>query len=380
MVVDVVADDSETWIKVFTMTERRLLLEIAEAGWGGDFPAPRAAPNGVSAEDTGDASADDAGSSSDGSSDEESDAGDGIGLVKVVEELQVAAAANRVRWRAPRLRLVLTRIREGVSTDIDGVLARIRLTGARIESGENVPPCEDLQDILPKLLPSIHAGISRALNLDCTILLALISDISHTILDPLPSLQRSVCQQTSSESVDNLLPGTIFPVIAGRALHSAVQAVQRMREITETLGTPTEKERAMILFGEGDFSQLDSRGLRAELSKRSVHPVPRDLQLPARVVPEDTAPDFLQLPQVARKLDQSLSRINSGVFFLGWRRGWTTITSNRAVVRSIEGLLKHNLDDNWVGPNSWVCPTARSLLGKEKERESKRCPKAVGPA
>ena len=60
------------------------------------------------------------------------------------------------------------------------------------------------------------------------------------------------------------------------------------------------------------------------------------------------------------------------MFLYGWGSGNTTITSNRTVVKQIEGGLDKYEDLNestW--PSIWLCPTARSLVGKEK-RGAKR--------
>ena len=379
VLVDIVARDGEEWVKVSTVTERRLLFEIAEAGWIQDFQAPGSMKDAIGEDRYPGGLAEDSASrtletSDNGGDSDDSDSSGDIGLVKAVEELQAAATINCVRWKVPHLRLILTRIRDGVSPDVDRLLARIRSTGATVQCNSDAPMHEVLTDAFQRMLPSAHAGISQSINFDCTILLALISDISHTSLNPLPSLHSSVCQQISSESSDNLLPGTIYPVVEGRSLFCASEAAHRMWEILNSLGTASEKERANILFGQGAFSHFAPQELQAELGKRSVHPVPSDLRLPINIVAEGVDSSRPPLPTVARKLEKNMSKVNQSVFFLGWQNGWTTMTSNRAAVRTIENILDDCPTHEWVGPNFWICRTARSLLGKEKARVSKIVP------
>ena len=365
--VDIVAANGEEWIKVSTITERRLLFEIAETGW-----EEGSQPSETMDEQTDDYNSDSRPRASGASLFAESDDPDGalcdeIGLVKVARELVVIASANRVRRKAPQVRIVLTRIQEGVSSNIDLVLARMRSAGAVVQCGGGQPPSATLETFR-KMLPSSDAGISSSLNLDCTILLALISDISHCRLEPHSSHHSSVRQQILSEPADGLLPSHLYPILRGRLLFTATQAARRMREIVNTLGTPSEKARAGILLGERAFAGSAAPELRPELVERSVHPVPFDLQLPVSVVPENIPFDLSSLPPVALELARTMSSINKSVFLLGWKEGWTTVTSNRGAVRSIETALARQSMEDQVSPSLWLCKTARSLLGKEKPK------------
>jgi hypothetical protein len=61
--------------------------------------------------------------------------------------------------------------------------------------------------------------------------------------------------------------------------------------------------------------------------------------------------------------------INESVFLSGWAAGYTTITSNRIASKAIEKAIEENRkSDDEVGPKVWICPTARSLVAKEKDR------------
>jgi hypothetical protein len=61
--------------------------------------------------------------------------------------------------------------------------------------------------------------------------------------------------------------------------------------------------------------------------------------------------------------------INQSVFLSGWAAGHTTITSNRIASKAIERAVEDNRkSDDEAGPRVWICPTARSLVAKEKDR------------
>lgn len=77
------------------------------------------------------------------------------------------------------------------------------------------------------------------------------------------------------------------------------------------------------------------------------------------------------LAPVSRKVATILSDINYSVFMYGWSTGVTTISSNRTVVKQIEATIEdhRNGDEGLEGPLVWVCDTARSLAGKDKDRK-----------
>jgi hypothetical protein len=77
------------------------------------------------------------------------------------------------------------------------------------------------------------------------------------------------------------------------------------------------------------------------------------------------------LAPVSRKVAKILSDINYSVFMYGWSTAVTTISSNRTVVKQIETTIEEhrNGDERLEGPPVWVCDTARSLAGKDKDRK-----------
>jgi len=165
-----------------------------------------------------------------------------------------------------------------------------------------------------------------------------------------------------------------------------------------------------------------------EMQEWSAHPVPENWQLPIRVVDQNEDGCQSSLPSAAQQVAERMTPINRSVFLHGWAAGRTTITSNRTVAKAIEADLDKfhdatelekqigpskdddikevHLEDNTVDvdaseasakvletkrnlrssadltdpsipdgiawPHMWVCPTSRSLVGKEKRGAKKQ--------
>ena len=165
------------------------------------------------------------------------------------------------------------------------------------------------------------------------------------------------------EAQEHLLPSSLYPAMAGRALVCTTEAARRMREIVTLIGTPAEKARTDLLLGEHEDSTPAK--LRAAFQEQSAYEVPADWKLPVRVVEAEV--DMTRLPPVAGRVAELLSGINRSVFLYGWSEGCVTVSSNRTVVRLIEGIVEAEEE---VGPGVWLCGTARSLVGKEKGRSA----------
>lgn len=383
--VDIVADNGEEWVKVSTITENRLLFEMAEKGWDRDDYSDLAY--------SGD---EDAGEDADGryegkrrsvlpsDTDEEDDK---IELVKLASDMAKAARAVRVRYRHPRIRFVIPKLVEGNIPEIDAILNEIRSYGVTVECGTPIPDVlhdeldgnrdpsavtpEDLP--LATLLPNPYEKFTATLNVDCTLLLALVSDVSHVRhIAPSPSHHRAILRQIELEEEQPLVPTELWPAMVGRQLICTEEAAKRMREIVDTIGTDTEKERTAILMG--DHQGSDTLDLLQRFQRLSDHEIPREWLIPIKVI--NAQPDInagLQdgtLPPVAHKVTAAVSDINRSVFLYGWVKGIVTVTSNRTVVKQIENIIEENRggDDALQGPQVWVCDTARSLVGKEKNR------------
>ena len=369
--VDIVTKDGEEWIKVSSITEERLKFEIAKAEW-------EAADSSTSDEEgTDDGPPLDDHTHSHSGNVRKSDI-ERIELVQTAEDLARTSKAHRIHYRHPRVRFVLPKISASPPEELLPVLTRIRSTGAILDLGPQPANHRNLSvDVFPCLLPSPHPPLTGTLNIDCTILLALVSDLSHTANHPiLPGYNAAITRQIELETRDHLLPSSLWPAMAGKDLVCTREAAKRMKEIVDTIGMPNERSRtALLLPGEG-VSQDDPAddALREAFAKYSDHTIPATWRLPIRIVDSavsasdiETAINDSGLPLVAKEVAKELTDINRSVFIYGWMHSVTTVSSNRTVSKQIEAIVEKD-GQGAMGPDIWLREPARSLLGKEKER------------
>ncbi|KIW33765.1 uncharacterized protein PV07_00589 [Cladophialophora immunda] len=385
--VDIIAGNGLQWIKISTLTEKRLMFEIAKEGWEhyGDFGEDSDMEDGHVSE-----------------ADRDGKRTSKLELVRLAEDLKIAAQEARVQFRHPQIRFVLPKIREGIIPDVDAFLADLRATGAVVDCKMDICKLgEDRQLDLDNLMPTTPTiPLTRTINVDCTILLALISDISHfpshqllsTSVHKSETYHKAIVNQIESEVSSPMLPNDIYPRLTARDLECTLHAAQRMREIVHCMGTTSELSRAEILLGEGRYRDQPPSTLREALGGLSMHAVPSEIRLPVKVVdfdvhtlfgPESTSvtPDVdlckpFPTSVAAHVKDRlQLTPINASVFFYGWASQIVTLTSNRTVAselfKAINDILDcdekhgHKGDAEFLGPLI-CCGTARSLIGKTK--------------
>jgi hypothetical protein len=293
-----------------------------------------------------------------------------VDIVKSARELARAAKANPIRGRPPKVHFVLTRIIAGKTKEIDNILDKIRATGATVHCANDIPPTPPLELVLPDLLIDRSRALSDTLNIDCTILLALISDISHRqcpILDWYPGEVRA---QIKEEAEENLLPTHLYPAIASHPMVTTQEAADQANLIVQTLATDEEKIRADVLLGQGDFSGASLETLVAEWKANSDHSLPDGFRLPIRVVPSNLDSILGRLPLVAQRLASELGELNRAIFLYGWAERLTTLSANRGRARQIETVLNaHGLEHGQDGPHIWLCGESRSLIAKHGRRK-----------
>ncbi|KAK2744384.1 hypothetical protein FQN57_004279 [Myotisia sp. PD_48] len=382
--VDIVADNGEEWVKVSTVTPSRLLFELAEQGWEVDWSSDSEGQD--EDEDEGGGSTPETKTADYESEDQES----AIELIRLAYEMKKAQAAVRVRYKHPRIRFVLPKIEEGQISEVDRIVRKIRRIGIAVQCGDigSLPEpnsndseieayavAPSLQSTFTTLLPDPFPDITPTLNVDCTLLLALVSDLSHVRNLPCsPAYHAAINRQIEVEAERPLMLTSLWPAIGDRELVCTQEAAKRMHEIVRTIGTDQEKERAKLLMGETD-QPLDRATIISRFQELSGYTVPLDWKLPVRIVGAqqeiEQAWENGRLPNISRKIAQDLhSDINRSVFLYGWASGLMTISSNRTVVRQIEALVEeYRADDDLVcGPKVWLCDTARSLIGKDMNR------------
>ncbi|KAF5864822.1 hypothetical protein ETB97_006360 [Aspergillus alliaceus] len=367
--VDIVADDGQEWVKVSTISVTRLLFEMAKKGWEADSASESEEERTVLR------NFDD---------DNDSDDDDEIELVKLASDMRKAASCTRVRYKHPRLRLVIPKIEAGESHEIDDLLKVLQSYDVTVECGEGALFSGEkgnlasaaAQGHLHHLLPTPFKNFTPTLNVDCTLLLALVSDLSHLKnIAPSPAYHKAIIRQLEFERERPLLTTELWPAMNEHVLVCTDEAAKRMREIVDTIGTDTEKRRTEILFGDPPSDSREAKSVIQVFQEMSDYEIPPQLKMPVKVVEAkpviDSAIEQGKLPPVSHKVAEILSDINHSVFFYGWVNGITTISSNRTVVKQIETIIEQyrNGDEDLEGPKIWVCDTARSLIGKEKGRK-----------
>lgn len=362
--VDIVADDGREWIKVSLLTNTRLLFDKAKQGW----------------EDASSSSDSDSDSDAGSSSSTSSESND-VPLVKMSKDLLQASHHTKIRTKHPTITLVLPKLQEGIEPAIDAIINNLRSLDIKILSSKACPPPVTLDSVMTTLLTSPYACLTPTLNIDCTILLALVSDFSHAKVHSEPWFHRALARQVELEEDENLLPMVLYPALENRTLTCTSEAAKRMREIVSTIGTPEEKLRTEIFMGPATTTSASQTGSETyheveskteaqtphkALESHSRFPVPTTLRLP--ILTRTATTSSPALPPSAEKVKASLSNINKSVFLHGWAKGATTVTSNRTVVKQIETILGEEAQSDGEWPGIWLCPTARSLVGKEKGR------------
>ncbi|CAP95654.1 hypothetical protein E8E15_004841 [Penicillium rubens] len=362
--VDIVADDGEEWVKVSTISENRLLFEMAKKGWEGDSDEDEWSDGGKGRTVLRNFD-----------EDEDEDDDDELELIKLARDLRKASDATRVRYRHPRLRVVIPKIEEGSVPEIDAVLNEMRSYGIRVDCQGSLPA--ETRTGLAHLLPQPFKNFTSTLNVDCTLLLALVSDLSHIKDIPLsPHFHRAIVRQIEVEREKPLLTSELWPAMDGRELVSTTEAAVRFQEIVETIGTETEKSRTRMLLGDPPYERFDREAILQKFQELSDYQVPADWKLPIKVVEAqqviDAAKTQGKLHPVVHEVGKGLSDINYSVFLYGWVTGLTTISSNRTIDKQIEVTIEENRegDDSLEGPDVWICDTARSLVGKDKDRKA----------
>ncbi|OBT61348.1 hypothetical protein VE03_09316 [Pseudogymnoascus sp. 23342-1-I1] len=352
VLVDIVAQDGLEWVKVSTLTEKRILFDIAKAGWIVDS----------SSDEEYDSGADNSSSSSSVQAE---------GLLKQAEGLVAASRAARVRYRHPKIRMVLPKIPRKCVGEVEAILNQIEEMGIQVQRSDDLQPAPPLADALDRVAVNPFADFTDPVNIDCTILLALVSDLSHCPVETEEWHHRAVKRQIEMERDDQLLPKSLWPACGSRKLLCTREAAQRMHEIVDLIGTDSEKRRRDYILDRDGTSELTCEECIVGLQELSTHKIPDELKLPIDVVDVDIPDMERRIGPMAIEVSKTLSVINQSVFLYGWSNDMTTISSNRTVAKEVETLVENGRkSDDDKGPDIWLCPTARSLVGKEKTRRN----------
>lgn len=293
-----------------------------------------------------------------------------LSIERTAELLVNEARKVRLRYRHPEIVLDLPNIQWGKVREIDDVLERISRSGVTIRTANNKQPVPILTDILDTMLSVESREFSSTINIDCTILLSLVSDISHSDGPASPSQSSIIKKQIEIEAKEKLLPNVLYPIMRKRELVCTQEAAAHMQDLVNTIGTPQEKLRAALIMGYHEALTHDE--IIQEFSNISSHTVPEDLQFPLSIKPDGNSSDA-NLPVVATAVANALKHpINKSVFLYGWANDNTTITSNAVVAKQIERVVEENRSSSAeIGPDVWLCSIPRSLVGKEPRQRRK---------
>ncbi|KAJ9654782.1 hypothetical protein H2198_006221 [Neophaeococcomyces mojaviensis] len=406
--IDIIAGHGTKWIKVWTKSQRWLEMDMAKEGLvdlGEDLSIideDEDTSSGVSQILQG----------------QDRDGLNDLKLVRMAREYVAASKTSRINHKHPKVHFVLPKIHRSRSRDVDVVLAAIERLGVvvvcfgEIEPAEGSILAESIGGLFERMLghpepPSYPNG--HALNLDCTVLIALVSDISHSQLRSeeapngveIPSHYHGqsrcdVYDQFQADKCRPLLISDIYPILSGKQLICTSTAAEHLRKIVRLMGTETEARRAEILL-----EDMKADRARAEWTNISVHEMPGSVQLPLEIVNFDLGQALSDIQQqsqrgvdhadfeVAHRLskleERQLSGLNKAVFISGWSRRIRTFTLNRVVSGFIDRTIDAILDDIeeqrtpggfngpvvFDGPYMKVCARERSLIGSEKTCRNK---------
>ncbi|KAI0191684.1 hypothetical protein EV127DRAFT_480134 [Xylaria flabelliformis] len=357
--IDVICDGGLTWYKVSTITNRRLLFDLAkEAVYCGE---------------------------SDDSGSDNYDAHDfsDVPLVKLARTLKTIAEGHQIRNISPTLGLVLPRIFEGEHAEIDDIIKFCRDMGVNVVCGNAMtPPLPLSKDLLHGMVPSPRRSITAELNIDTSVLVALTSDISHFQITKQPWFGQSQKDHIDLEASDPLIP-KLCSLLSHHVLVCTREAARSLARIVHTMGTAGENTRAYLLLTPDDSLTHEQR--IEKLRALSVHgdSIPSHLQLPIRVVDVETksnengCQENLDTPY--HEALEVLAQPGRSVFYSGWVKGLTTVTCNVLAVKQLEKRLEQFPGLGTSGwPSIWAFSSSRPLVGVPKGSNEERTRRHIG--
>ncbi|KAK6533571.1 hypothetical protein TWF694_002509 [Orbilia ellipsospora] len=433
--VDIIAQNGLEWIKVANISQKRLETEFAKARWEAEGFRDDSSPDSSDNEEdnTSKQKADEDISKIITDFQHDSDA---FSLVKSARSMVKAAQQTRVQYLHPEITIFLPNLTYNAQnpdtlSPTHALVSAILSTGARVQTSTDVinfpttatdsnnndsgirvdalgNPLDSLLNHL-SLTSDPKSLITPSVILDCTLLLALVSDLSHSDVPESPIFHRYILAQVRAEREEPLLPNWLYPAIVGRDMSCTWDAYKRFREIVEIVGSEEEKKRAELLVWGGPkdwkhpsptttagahggnkktieptttldgikypkvlskpVDEATRASLIPKLQSLSKHQVPETLRLPIKVI--DSLEDQLtSRDAVAAKISQELSSVNRSSLFAAWELGWTIVTTNGSVVKRVEWLVEENrMKDEDRGPKVHLIAIARSLVGKMKRSQ-----------
>ncbi|KAI0021622.1 hypothetical protein F4780DRAFT_737056 [Xylariomycetidae sp. FL0641] len=357
-VVDVICDGGLSWLKVSTMTNKRILFDLAKEA--------------IYDQDSSDEDNNAAGGAGTGTQDYSE-----IQLFKMAKNLFTVVQGHRIRNQCPSPHLILPRVFEGEHAEIDRVLEACRRLGVILVCGNEVPPAAPLsEDMLNAMVPGPKAGLTRVMNVDTSVLVALASDFAHTKVEHQPWFSHSHRDHADLELAEPLLP-ILYPVLEGRELVCTKEAAEAFTHIVHTIATDSENTRASLLLDVDPAKRSEERvqGLRS----LSIHETPSSLHLPIRILDIKESEWQQDLTPAMQETLSQLLNPGRSVFSYGWVKGITTVTCNAVAVRQLEkGLEKLPSLEPLGWPSMWTLASSRPLVGIPKSSSAPKIRKHIG--
>lgn len=293
-----------------------------------------------------------------------------IPLLKQIKELGYAARNHQIRTRPPAVHLVLPRIKEHENVEVGKIINLCRqIPGVKVFCHDDLTSTPDLtHETMLQMYPNPRTSFSSTLNVDTSIVVALTSEFSHTIVVKQEWFDRQRIAHAEQETKENFLTRQVYPVIDGHELVCVEEAVETYKHIVDTIGTTTERARAKLILGED--SSKSSEQLVQELQELSIHPVPRSLRLPVRMVKLESCQDTI--PADAQHVLESQLNPGRSVFSYGWAENLTTVTCNGVATKQLALGLERTSEsdgrmlDSSIWPSMWAFSSSRPLLGVPK--------------
>ena len=304
-----------------------------------------------------------------------------IPLARQVERLMAATKLNRHEYSFPRVRVILTNI-GGESEDINILLDNLARLDPSVEVTIEHRDTEFLQRKAPDIGEAIQnlirnglEGLTETLNLDHTILIDLISDLTHFRLEPQPWQEATTRAQIEEEARHGgQMVRALYPLLKGRTLVCTREAAEHFHTLLETVGTAAERERGKLLVPENatPAGAVTCGEARQRFQQLSIHPLPSAVQVPVTVIDEDWSTRGVELAvadnnlpslalDVARQSGFRTSKLS--IFMYGWASGHVTITSNKEIRANIKTMVEANRrSDDDRGPAIWRLDITRNLL------------------
>ncbi|KAL2152896.1 hypothetical protein VTH82DRAFT_4051 [Thermothelomyces myriococcoides] len=375
--VDAVVDSGATWIKFISISPKTLEYQVVAEGWESE-----------SGDEDGEAG---------------NDGADGLGHTEFADT--VSKIVRAARWNhCHRVHLVLPGLHEGKSELVDKMIHFVRhRMGEDVfvqVSCANSPllsePPPSLEEAVSALIQDGDtlagedcARLTATVNLDPSVLIALVTDLHHGPVPLQPECQQKIITRSILEhETDNndlvarqdILPTVLYPALRGRKMVCTRAAAAYFRRLIGAISTHSEETRAAFVLPPADEASSPSPAtLREKLQAWSAVPVPDDLQLPVEIVPDIDVDDVSQLvasgtlPPMALGVARDLSPLNRSVYCYGWAHRLTTVTGHRGIERQVQlALARHwtRADDrDQVPPDIWHRHLGGYLIHRDKPKD-----------